>query len=237
MTSLFISSNNKIDNNRYRVGSKIEYNGVKLKSASILNNFNNVVGFQVTVNFGGVDIPLTIQDGYYSGDEMAEYLQNKLNQFGNGSQWKVLFNNSAQKFSVQYTNLSTTLLTTLTFNNNSAPFFGVNGGVAIDFPADYTTFIEMPNPTIRTAGFYRIECNDLSTNSMYFEDNPNSGIIGIIPINKGYGEYENFNDSDGFYMTTKTVNDIYNFVNIRIFLGDSNVELSNPHFILVLHFI
>ena len=234
MTSLFISSNSRVENNLYKIGSKISYNGVKLKSASILNNSYNAVGFSVTVNVSSVNIPVTIQDGNYTGQQMASYLSNKLNQLGNGSQWKVFFNEAAMKFSIQYTSVSPSNVT-LTFNPASYSFFG-NSSV-ITFAPNTTSYYEFPNQTFTAPGYYRIECRELSTKSMYYEDNPNSSIVGIVPINTLYGQYQTFNDSDNFYLSTKDPNDLYNFLSIKIFLGDSDVELTNPQFALILHFI
>lgn len=235
MTSLFISSSNRVENNLYRIGSKITYSGVKLKSASILNNYFNCVSFQVTLTINSVNIPVTISDGNYTPQQMATYLENKLNQYGNGTQWKVYFNQAALKFSIQYTSLSSNPVS-LTFNNNSLTFFGITNSPIV-FGPNVVTYFEFPSQTISQPGFYRVECRDLSTTSMYFEDNPNSGILGIVPINTLYGQNQTYNDSDNFFIQSDVKNDLYNFLSIRIFLGDSDVELQNPQFGLTLHFI
>ena len=140
MTSLFISSNSRVENNLYKIGSNISYTGVKLKSASVLNNFFNCVNFSVTLNISGVYIPISISNGNYTGQQMASYLENKLNQYGNGTQWKVYFNQASLKCSIQYTSVSPNP-TTLTFNSNSLLYFGVTSSPIV-FSSNATTFFE-----------------------------------------------------------------------------------------------
>src|SRR5207253_10773542 len=97
--------------------------GVKLRSASILNNYYNVVGHSVTINISGINIPISLSDGFYNGEQYANYLQKRLNSYSGNSGWVVYFNRPSLKYYIQYTAASSNS-TTLTFNTAMKSFLG-----------------------------------------------------------------------------------------------------------------
>jgi hypothetical protein len=67
-------------------------------------------------------------------------------------------------------------------------------------------------------------------------DAANSGLIGVVPITSGPGEYSIYDNPDNFLMTSSGLNDIYNYIQIKIFVGDSQRQVESPKFGLVLQF-
>ena len=80
MTSLLVTNSHRLETNSCNIPPHtIRFHGVKLRSASILNNYYNVVGHSVTINISGVTIPINLSDGFYSGEQYGDYLQKRLN--------------------------------------------------------------------------------------------------------------------------------------------------------------
>lgn len=235
MTSLFIDSSTRTDGDNYRIPTKIEFTGVKLRSAIILNNSPNVIGFQVIMHLDGANPVVTIDDGYYTGSAMATYLQNKLNQVVpfNGQIWGVSFNEASNKFTFSYDNPSSTFDAGLTFNTASQSFFGVT---TMTFPQNVLSYVESLFPSISKESFYRIESQTLSSVGYMEHDSPNSGLLAIVPIEGGWGSYSKYENPDNFFLKTTSVNDIYNYIQINVFLGDSKQPLVNPSFALTFQF-
>ena len=127
MTSLFIDSSTRVQDDLYVIPTQIEFSAVKLRSAIILNNQYNVQGFSVnlTIPSSSFAKDFPISDGYYKGDELAAELERILNAEFIDDNWKVTFSDSNRKFTFQYKKNATSTAF-LTFNPASQPMFAAN---------------------------------------------------------------------------------------------------------------
>src|SRR5438552_12134304 len=138
MTSLLVTNSHQLETNSYNIPPHtIRFHGVILRSASILNDYYNVVGHSVTINISGVNIPITLSDGFYNGEQYGEYLQKRLNAFSGSSGWLVYFNRPSLKYYIQYTAPSSGT-TTLTFNTAMKSFLGFTSST-LTFPGSTGT--------------------------------------------------------------------------------------------------
>src|SRR5438876_2899281 len=122
MTSLLVTSGKRLDIDSYSIPPHtIRFHGVKLRSASILNNWYNVQGHVATIRILSVDIPITLSDGFYTGDQCAYYLQQRLNDYSGNDNWTVYFNKPALKYYISYNN-QTSNVVVLKFNDAEQAF-------------------------------------------------------------------------------------------------------------------
>ena len=235
MTTLLVTSDKQVYSSDYRIATKINFRGMKLRSASILNNQYNVVGHVMTYNFLSIDIPLTIADGNYEGADYAAYLERRLNSFGSGADtWKVSFNEASLKFSFRHQNDSPNAKT-LSFNGPGKTFIGT--GDPLVFPGNKTTYLEAVNQTTVQPGYYRVTSQTLTSHGYTYDDSPNSNVVGVIPINAPYGKYSTFSNTDSFYQMQLNSTDIQNFLDVKVYLENQHTPLENPVFALVFQFI
>ena len=237
MTSLFIDSSTRVDGNNYRIPTKIDFTGVKLRSAIILNNQYNVKDFSVNLTIPSTsfaqDFP--ISDGTYTGQDMASELESLLNAEFVDDNWKITYSNSNRKFKFAYKNTSTSTAY-LTFITASQEFFGAT---VLTFVTDAIVHEDMvlTNQSINVQSFYRIECPSLSSLGFMEHDSEHSGLLAIVPVTGGPGNYSVYENPDSYFMRSTNTNDIYNFLQVNIFLGDSPVPSENPIFGLTFQFI
>ena len=235
MTSLLVTNNKRLDTDAYSVPpTNIRFHGVKLRSASILNNHYNVRGHVVTIRILSVDVPINLSDGFYSGEQYAYYLEQRLNDWSGNANWKVYFNRPALKYYISYNN-PTANSVELKFNDSVKTFMGFNNDLV--FPGSTKTAISSDNKVKPLEGYYRIVSHSLTSNSMAYDDAAQSGTIAIIPLTGGFGEYTQYNNTDNFYITTKSEQTIFNTLDVHIFIEDSNVEVENPIFQLHFQFV
>ena len=236
MTSLFIDSSTRIDGDYYVIPTQIEFSSLKLRSAIILNNQYNVQGFSVnlTIPSSSFAMNFPISDGYYSGTELADELQRLINAEFVDDNWNITFSNSNRNFTFQYKNNSTSTAY-LTFNTASVLFFGTN---VLTFVTDAVNKegIQQGNQSINVQSFYRIECPSLSFLGYMGHKSPRSGLLGIVPVTGKFGQYTIYDNPDSFFMSSNGINDIYNHIQVRIFIGDSQTPVVNPIFGVCLQF-
>jgi hypothetical protein len=206
---------------------------VKLRSASILNNHYNVEGLIATTRFSSIDFPLPLADGNYTGEQFAFYLQQRLNSTSAASNWTVYFNAPALKYYIQFNNTSGEMM--LKFNSAMKTFTGFNNDLT--FPPSVITAFESDVKVKTQAGYYRLVSNSLSSNSLAFDDNQSSGVVAIIPINSQFGEFTTYNNEDNFYISTIGEQTLFNFIDIHLYLEDTELELNPAVFQLNFQFI
>ena len=237
MTSLFIDSSTRVDGNNYRIPTKIDFTGVKLRSAIILNNQYNVKDFSVNLTIPSTSFAMdfAIADGYYNGQELASELQNLLNSEFIDDNWKISFSTASKKFTFLYKDTATTTAF-LTFNTASQPFFGAT---ALTFVTDsiHKEDSNVGSQSINVQSFYRIESPSLSSLGYVEHDSPHSGLLAVVPVTGSFGNYSIYENPDNYFMRSTNTNDIYNFLQVNIFLGDSPVPLENPVFGLTFQFV
>ena len=237
MTSLFIDSSTRTDGDNYRIPTKIEFTGVKLRSAIILNNSYNVQGFSVNLTIPIISFSqnFPISDGFYKGEELAAELQNLLNAEFIDDNWNIKFSNSNRKFTFSYKNASTTTAF-LVFNTASQPFFGATSLTFVTDSSQKEDSIQ-GNQSINVQSFYRIESPSLSSLGYMEHDSPHSGLLAICPVTGQFGQYSVYENSDNYFMNSTSVNDLYNYIQVKIYMGDSPTPLVNPVFALTFQFV
>jgi hypothetical protein len=184
-------------------------------------------GAVLTIRVLSVDIPLTIHDGNYSGQELASYMETRLNQFSGNTGWRVIYNSSALRYYIQYVN-PTEHPVTLKFNDALRPWVGFTSDIT--FAASATTFAESNVKVKSQTGYYRIVSHNLVTNSMAFDDQLQSGVIGVIPKTGKFGEYTIYENTDNFFIETVSEQTLYNQMDLHIYLDDTFEELAEPIF-------
>ena len=236
MTTLFIDSSTRTVGDNYVVPTKIEFSQVKLRSAIILNNQYNVQGFSVNLTIPSSSFAqnFPIPDGFYSGQELAAELERLINAEFIDDNWKISFSVSNRKFTFQYKNTSTSTAY-LTFNTASQPMFGAN---VLTFVTDNVNKEDsiQGSQSINVQSFYRIECPSLSFLGFMEHDSPHSGLLAIVPVTGKFGQYSIYENADNYFMSSTNLNDFYNYIQVKIFIGDSQTELINPVFGLTLQF-
>ena len=235
MSSLLVSNAHRIDLDTYSVPqSMIKYNGVKLRSASILNNDYTANGFVMTVRFLSVDIPLHLHDGYYNGYELASYMQTRLNQYSGNQSWIVTYNSSALRYNIQYVN-TTSNPVTLKFNDVMKPWVGFTHDIT--FPGSATTFFESDTKVRTPPGYIRVVSHSLTSNSMAFDQQLLSGVVGIVPVTGKFGEYSVYDNADSFFIQTVAEQTLYNQIDLHFYIEDTFEELADPIFHVNFQFI
>jgi hypothetical protein len=181
-----------------------------------------------------VNVPLNLSDGFYSGEEYAYYLQQRLNDYSGNQNWKVYFNRPALKYYISYDN-PTGNTVELKFNDASKTFMGFNHDLT--FPGNTKTAISSDNKVRPLEGYYRIVSHTLTQHSMSYDNAGQSGVIAIVPLTGGFGSYSQYDNTDNFYITSKSESAIFNNIDIHIYIEDSNVEVDNPIFQLHFQFV
>jgi hypothetical protein len=207
---------------------------MKLKSASILNNHYNVTDHVATVRFLSIDFPKPISDGNYSGEQYAYYLQQQLNSSDAAENWRVYYNGPALKYFIQFNNMSSNSVE-LKFNDAMKTFMGFNSNKT--FPANQISSFESDEKVKPMAGYYRIVSNSLSSNSMGYDDADSSGVVAVVPINAGYGQFTTYRNEDEMYITTVSEQNLYNFIDLHFYIEDTDIELDPAVFQLNFQFI
>ena len=235
MVSLLVSNARQLDADTYSIPpTQIRYRGVKVRSASILNNDYNLNGAVLTVRFLSIDVPLNLHDGFYTGAELAAYMQTRLNQYSGNESWVVLYNHSALRFYIQYNN-STSNPITLKFNSALRPWVGFTNDIT--FAPNSTTFFESDVNVKTPVGYYRLVSHSLVSNSMAFDETLQSGVIATIPRTGNFGEYTVYENPDNFFIETPSEQTLYNQLDLHIYLEDTFEEVANPVFHVNLQFI
>src|SRR5947209_2336291 len=98
MASLVVTSAGQVDRNTYSIRLQIRYSSFKVRSVSILNEFDNVTNHKITYFTGSQQFQTTIATGFYDFEQYAYVLQAKLNQLSGNNNWQVFFDRPAMRF-------------------------------------------------------------------------------------------------------------------------------------------
>lgn len=237
--SLLITHRCRTDDNTsnyYRIPPQLAFTTSRLKQAIITNNYKNVTGQSLQLDLGdGSSIStIPIEDGRYTADEYAQYLEEYVNAYipdTNKVKFTFLFRNATQKYYVRCDN-NTSNNVNLMPNERMTAFSGIDN---LTFSPGSSSLENSNARANINPSFYTIRSRTLAASQMGYGQAAQSDIIGLVPISTdNVSEYQ-CNDSV-FPQVPSNGSYVYNQVDLQFFIEDTYDEVEDPVFAIKLEF-
>ena len=219
----------------YTIPPRISFQTCRIKEVIITNNFQNVTGQSIDINFGdGNTATVPIENGIYYANEYADYVQTYLNAYSSSSvRFIVQYKETQQRFFVKCEN-ATSNTVTLIPNEKMSVFSGLQ---EIPFAPNTTSSTLATNDRANIfPSYYTIRSRALSPAQIGYGNAERSDIIAVVPISSSnvVSEYQ-CNDSV-FPQVILNQNYVYNEVDLTIHLEDSYEIIQDPIFAIKVEF-